>query len=128
MTELYLQVQYEGEMTKRSSQGSETQLRIIAAAADLFHKQGVHATSPDDVIEASNTGKGQFITTSRTRKGSCTKCCRHTWRRSGTVQCPPEEAHRTDLVTHRVPPPRYPSLPCATGVHAPAYAGFVNMV
>jgi hypothetical protein len=47
-------------MTKRSNQGTETRLRIIAAAADLFHKQGVHATSPDDVIEASSTGKGQF--------------------------------------------------------------------
>lgn len=45
---------------KRSNKGSETKLRIIGAAADLFHKQGVHATSPDDVIEASNTGKGQF--------------------------------------------------------------------
>lgn len=47
-------------MTKRSNQGFETRLRIIGAAADLFHKQGVHATSPDDIIEASNTGKGQF--------------------------------------------------------------------
>ena len=47
-------------MTKRSNQGTETRLRIIGAAADLFHKQGVHATSPDDIIEASNTGKGQF--------------------------------------------------------------------
>lgn len=35
-------------------------MRIIASAADLFHKQGVHATSPDDVIENSDTGKGQF--------------------------------------------------------------------
>ena len=35
-------------------------MRILASAADLFHKHGVHATSPDDVIEASNTGKGQF--------------------------------------------------------------------
>src|SRR5215471_15036403 len=47
-------------MTKRSNQGTETRLRIIAAAADLFHKQGVAATSPDDIIEASSTGKGQF--------------------------------------------------------------------
>jgi AcrR family transcriptional regulator len=35
-------------------------MRIIRAAADLFHKQGVRATSPDEIIEASNTGKGQF--------------------------------------------------------------------
>jgi AcrR family transcriptional regulator len=29
-------------------------------AADLFHRQGVGATSPDDIIAASKTGKGQF--------------------------------------------------------------------
>ena len=44
----------------RSARGAETRLRIIQTAADLFHKQGVHATSPDQVIEASRTGKGQF--------------------------------------------------------------------
>jgi TetR/AcrR family transcriptional repressor of nem operon len=47
-------------MTSRSSQGAETRLKIIQAAADLFHKQGVGATSPDEIIEASGTGKGQF--------------------------------------------------------------------
>ena len=56
-------------MTKRSRQGSETRLRIIGAAADLFHKQGVHATSPDDVIEASNTGKGQFYHYFKSKEG-----------------------------------------------------------
>jgi AcrR family transcriptional regulator len=56
-------------MTKRSNQGSETRLRIIAAAADLFHKQGVHATSPDDVIEASSTGKGQFYHYFKSKEG-----------------------------------------------------------
>jgi AcrR family transcriptional regulator len=56
-------------MTKRSSQGSETRLRIIGAAADLFHKQGVHATSPDDVIEASDTGKGQFYHYFKSKEG-----------------------------------------------------------
>lgn len=35
-------------------------MRIIRTAADLFHKQGARATSPDDIIEASGTGKGQF--------------------------------------------------------------------
>jgi TetR/AcrR family transcriptional regulator, transcriptional repressor for nem operon len=37
-----------------------TRLRIIRTAADLFHKQGVGATSPDEILEASNAGKGQF--------------------------------------------------------------------
>ena len=56
-------------MTRRSSQGAETRLRIIRAAADLFHKQGVHATSPDDVIEASGTGKGQFYHYFKSKEG-----------------------------------------------------------
>ena len=47
-------------MKRPSARGMETRLRIIRTAADLFHKQGVRATSPDDIIEASRTGKGQF--------------------------------------------------------------------
>src|SRR6516165_2300832 len=43
-----------------STKGQETKLRIIRAAADLFHKQGIRATTPDEIIEASSTGKGQF--------------------------------------------------------------------
>jgi AcrR family transcriptional regulator len=56
-------------MTKRSAQGAETRLRMIRAAADLFHKQGVHATSPDDVMEASNTGKSQFYHYFKNKEG-----------------------------------------------------------
>jgi AcrR family transcriptional regulator len=48
------------DVNGRSTRGAETRLRIIRAAADLFHKQGVGATSPDQIIEASETGKGQF--------------------------------------------------------------------
>ena len=47
-------------MATRTAKGAETRLRIIRAAADLFHKQGVAATSPDQVIAASGTGKSQF--------------------------------------------------------------------
>src|SRR5580765_5932548 len=47
-------------MNARSERGSKTRLRIIRAAGDLFHAQGVAGTSPDQVIEASATGKGQF--------------------------------------------------------------------
>ena len=43
-----------------TTKGADTKLRIIRCAADLFHKQGLHATSPDKIIEASQTGKGQF--------------------------------------------------------------------
>jgi AcrR family transcriptional regulator len=47
-------------MKPRSVKGAETRLRVLRVAADLFHKQGVGATSPEEVIEASATGKGQF--------------------------------------------------------------------
>ena len=56
-------------MTTRSAQGAETRLRMIQAAADLFHKQGVHATSPDDIIEATNTGKSQFYHYFKNKEG-----------------------------------------------------------
>ena len=56
-------------MSARSTQGAETKLRIMQAAADLFHKQGVGATSPDEIIEASRTGKGQFYHYFKNKEG-----------------------------------------------------------
>jgi len=56
-------------MTTRYAKGEATRLRIIRAAADLFHKQGVRATSPDEVIEASATGKGQFYYYFKNKEG-----------------------------------------------------------
>ena len=47
-------------MTVLTARGDQTRREILAAAAELFHKQGVVATSPDQIIEASGTGKGQF--------------------------------------------------------------------
>jgi len=47
-------------MKARSQRGEETRHRILQTAADLFHQQGVRATSPDEIIERSRTGKGQF--------------------------------------------------------------------
>jgi TetR/AcrR family transcriptional regulator, transcriptional repressor for nem operon len=47
-------------MSAMSRRGTQTRQRMLLAAADLFHKQGVRATSPDHVMEASGTGKGQF--------------------------------------------------------------------
>jgi AcrR family transcriptional regulator len=44
-------------------------MRIIRTAADLFHKQGARATSPDEIIEASRTGKGQFYHYFRSKEG-----------------------------------------------------------
>jgi TetR/AcrR family transcriptional repressor of nem operon len=56
-------------MKTRFARGAETRLRIIRTAADLFHKQGVRATSPDEIIEASRTGKGQFYHYFKSKEG-----------------------------------------------------------
>lgn len=56
-------------MKKRSGRGAETRARIIRVAADLFHKQGVHRTSPDEIIETSGTGKGQFYHYFKNKEG-----------------------------------------------------------
>ena len=56
-------------MATLSSKGADTRLRIIRTAANLFHKQGLHATSPDEIIEASETGKGQFYYYFKSKEG-----------------------------------------------------------
>jgi len=56
-------------MKPRFARGSETRLRVIHTAADLFHKQGARATSPDEIIEASRTGKGQFYHYFKSKEG-----------------------------------------------------------
>jgi AcrR family transcriptional regulator len=56
-------------MNARSTKGAKTKLRIITAATDLFHKQGVRATSPDEIIEKSQTGKGQFYHYFKNKEG-----------------------------------------------------------
>ncbi len=40
--------------------GRETKARIVAVAAELMHVRGVGATSVDDVLSASGTGKSQL--------------------------------------------------------------------
>lgn len=42
-----------------TAKGEATRRRIVVAAADLMYVQGVEATSVDDVIAASGTGKSQ---------------------------------------------------------------------
>ena len=48
---------------------ANTKLRMIRVAADLFHKQGVRATSPDEINEVSRTGKGQFYHYFKSKEG-----------------------------------------------------------
>jgi TetR/AcrR family transcriptional regulator, transcriptional repressor for nem operon len=47
-------------MTSSSERGLKTKQKMIRAAMDLFHAQGVRATSPQEVIDRSDTGKSQF--------------------------------------------------------------------
>ena len=56
-------------MKSQYAKGADTKLRIIQVAADLFHKQGVRATSPEEIIEASATGKGQFYYYFKSKEG-----------------------------------------------------------
>ncbi len=64
-------------MRTRSAQGADTKLRIIQIAADLFHQQGVAATSPDKIIEASGTGKGQFYYYFKNKEGLVHEVLQH---------------------------------------------------
>src|SRR5262250_1296076 len=56
-------------MKARFVRATETRLRIIHTAADLFHQQGARSTSPDEIIEGSGTGKGQFYHYFRSKEG-----------------------------------------------------------
>ena len=56
-------------MRGESEKGAATRLRIMRTAADLFHKQGVGATSPDEILEAARAGKGQFYHYFRSKEG-----------------------------------------------------------
>jgi AcrR family transcriptional regulator len=42
------------------SKGERTREHILNTAGDLFHAQGINATSLGDVLRASGAGKGQF--------------------------------------------------------------------
>ncbi len=56
-------------MQPKSAKGAETKAKIVRTAADLFHEQGLRSTSPDDIIEASKTGKGQFYHYFKSKEG-----------------------------------------------------------
>jgi TetR/AcrR family transcriptional regulator, transcriptional repressor for nem operon len=47
-------------MARRSPERTNTKLRMIGAAADLFHKQGVHLTTPEEVVKAAGATMNQF--------------------------------------------------------------------
>ena len=47
-------------MSQKSSAEANSRLKMIRAAADLFHKQGVHLTAPKQVVKASGATMNQF--------------------------------------------------------------------
>lgn len=47
----------------------DTRLNMINAALELFHQQGVNATSIDQILLRSNTGKSQFSHYFKTKEG-----------------------------------------------------------
>jgi AcrR family transcriptional regulator len=47
-------------MQPRTARGRATRERMVAAAAELMHLHGVAATSVEDILAASGTGKSQF--------------------------------------------------------------------
>jgi hypothetical protein len=55
-------------MKARFARGAETRLPMIRTAADLFHKQGARTTSPNEIIELRERGRGSSITILETRK------------------------------------------------------------
>src|SRR5262245_53922435 len=48
---------------------SNSRLRMIKIAADLFHKQGVRATRLEYIIDVFRTGKGQFYHYFKSKEG-----------------------------------------------------------
>lgn len=56
-------------MSNRLPSALETKARMIRAAAELFHRQGLGATSPDDIVKASGAGKGQFYHYFKNKQG-----------------------------------------------------------
>ena len=47
-------------MKDLSEKGNKTKAKIVETARELFHKNGVRATSVDQILELSGTGKSQF--------------------------------------------------------------------
>jgi AcrR family transcriptional regulator len=57
------------QATSVGARTPDARLRMIGVAADLFHKQGVGATTPDQIIQIAGTGKGQFYYYFKSKEG-----------------------------------------------------------
>jgi AcrR family transcriptional regulator len=56
-------------MKKHSTDPGNARTRMIQAAQTLFHQQGIHATSVDQILKQSGTGKSQFTHYFKTKDG-----------------------------------------------------------
>lgn len=56
-------------MKKTVTEQGNARLRMIQAAQELFHQQGIHATSVDQILQQSGTGKSQFTHYFKTKDG-----------------------------------------------------------
>jgi TetR/AcrR family transcriptional repressor of nem operon len=50
----------EKQMAQRPPGRTNTKVRMIRASADLFHKQGVHLTTPEEVVKVAGASMNQF--------------------------------------------------------------------
>lgn len=64
-------------MNQPAANKTDTRTRMIQAAFDLFHQKGVSATSIDEVLDASGTGKSQFSHYFKTKEGLLHACLQH---------------------------------------------------
>lgn len=56
-------------MPMHSDAGTKVKLRMVRAAGDLFHKQGVHLTTPEEVVRASGATMNQFYHHFKNKEG-----------------------------------------------------------
>jgi TetR/AcrR family transcriptional repressor of nem operon len=55
-------------MKDSSTEASHSRRRIIAAAKDLFHQQGVRATQVDEIVQASGVSRREFNRSFRSKQ------------------------------------------------------------
>ncbi|MGE0268115.1 MAG: TetR/AcrR family transcriptional regulator [Candidatus Omnitrophota bacterium] len=61
-------------MGKILNQKMDTRTKMMQVAFDLFHQQGVNATSVDQILEKSGTGKSQFSHYFKNKEGLVHAC------------------------------------------------------
>jgi AcrR family transcriptional regulator len=75
-------------MRKRAARNGNTRLKMIQTAFDLFHQQGVNATSVDEILARSGTGKSQFYHYFKNKEGIVHAVLQHFYERLKSNQSP----------------------------------------